>query len=131
MFGSPLPDARMVSDPGMMPMGDALSDYVLREGLIFAVFIIPLMSVTTRRLHDAGWSGRCAAPLLFLHFAVFLLQAKVLADAVQSGNPSQSPFLGLLSAITMIYNLVTIGIALLCALPSDPYTNRYGDPHFS
>ena len=55
----------------------------------------------------------------------------MLADGVQTGTPLNSPFFSLLSAITTIYNLVTIGIALLCLLPSDPDANRYGDPQFS
>ena len=131
IFGSSFPDAGMVAAPIQLNTSEVLSDYVLRDGLIFAVFVIPLMSVTTRRLHDAGWSGRYAAPLLFLHLAVFLLQAKVLADGVQAGTPVRSPFFGLLGAITTIYNIATIGIALLCALPSNPDANRYGEPQFS
>ena len=131
LLGAPLPDPGMVSNPERIDMSDVLSDYVLRQGLVFAVFVIPLMSVTTRRLHDAGWSGRCAAPLLLLHFVVFLLQAKVLADGVQTGTPLNSPFFSLLGAITTIYKLVTIGIALLCLLPSDPDANRFGAPQFS
>ena len=55
----------------------------------------------------------------------------MVADGVQSGTPFHSPFFCLLGAITTNYNLVTIGIALLCLLPSDPDANRYGEPQFS
>lgn len=129
LLSSPLLGADIVSNPDRI--GDALADYVFRQGLIFVVFIVPLMSVTTRRLHDVGRSGLCAAPLLFLHFVVFLLQAKVLADSVQLEAPEGSPYFGLLGIITTIYNIVTIGIALLCALPSTPDANRYGEPQLS
>ena len=131
ILASMVPDADLVANPDNIDIGAMLADYVTRQGLIFAVFIIPLMSVTTRRLHDTGWSGLCAGPLLLLHIVLFLLQAKVLADSVQLGTPAGSPFFGLLGTITTIYNVVLIGTALLCMKPSEPCANRYGDPQFS
>ena len=129
-FGSTMPESGMLSDSVEIEMAQILSDYMLRQGLLFAVFVIPLMSVTTRRLHDVGWSGLWAAPLLILHLAVFLLQAKVLADSVQSFDPVQSPFYGTLMTLSMIYNAAAIGIAILCVLRSNPTANGHGDPQF-
>ena len=130
LLNSPLPDAGMNSSPEQIDVGAMLRDLMTQQGLIFALFVVPLMSVTTRRLHDAGWSALYAAPLLFLHLGVFLLQSKVLADGVQTGTPVGTPWFGVLGAVTAVYNLVTIGIALLCLLPSDPYSNQYGEPQF-
>lgn len=131
LLNTPLPDVSMVSGPEQIDMGAVLRDFVTQQGLIFALFLVPLMSVTTRRLHDAGWSARYAAPLLFLHLGVFLLQAKVLADGVLTGTPVGTPWFGALGTATTIFNIYTIGIALLCLLPSDSCANQYGEPQFS
>jgi uncharacterized membrane protein YhaH (DUF805 family) len=130
ILGTSMSEPAMLADPVAIDVGQVLSDYMLRQGLLFAVFLIPLMSVTTRRLHDAGWSGLWAAPLLILHLAVFLLQAKVLADSVQLTSPEQSPFYGTFKTLTLFYNAATIGIVILCVLKSDPCANGYGDPQY-
>lgn len=128
LLGASMPEPGPTADPAAIDMRQVLSDYMLRQGLLFAVFLIPLMSVTTRRLHDAGWSGLWAAPLLVLHFAVFLLQAKVMADSVQVTSPEQSPYYGIFKTLTLFYNAATIGIVILCVLKSQPCANGYGDP---
>ena len=131
ILSSPLLGESVVGDPATINMGAILADYMMHQGLVFAVFVVPLMSVITRRLHDIGWSGLWAAPLLFLHLIVFLLQAKVIADSVRLGEATQSPYFGVLNTVTTINNLAMIAVALLCARPSEPDPNSYGNPQFS
>jgi uncharacterized membrane protein YhaH (DUF805 family) len=128
MFGTALPQSGQFGDPIAFDMNAALAEFMWKQGMLFALFVIPLMSATTRRLHDAGWSGLWAVPLPILHLVVFLLQAKVMADSVQNQAPELSPYYGICFTIAMVYNVVTLGIAILCVLPSDDYANSFGDP---
>ncbi len=131
LFGTSLPQSGELGDPVVIDMNAVLSEFMLKQGLLFALFFIPLMSATSRRLHDAGWSALWAMPLPILHLSTFLLQAKVMADSVQNQTPELSPFYGTLFTLGMVYNAVTLGIAIICALPGDEYANRFGDPQTS
>lgn len=127
-LGTDVPQSGTFGEPVQFDMNAALSQFMFKQGLLFALFVIPLMSATTRRLHDAGWSGLWAVPLPILHLATFLLQAKVMADSLQNQAPELTPYYGTAFNVSMIYNAVTLGIVIICALPGDEYSNRFGDP---
>lgn len=85
-------------------------------------FTIPLLSVTTRRLHDIGWSGLWQ----FLIFGPLLLTVLTMILSVSVGN-------GDFFEKTVVFFLGTSAVGLVIILiltlfKTSPKTNKWGAP---
>jgi len=96
----------------------------------YVVTIVPAMSVSFRRLQDAGHSGWWS--LLELAILGALFAALIVSLPAQDGATSQqaASFGPLAATSTVLFLLATLGICWHFALPSQPGPNQYGpNPH--
>jgi uncharacterized membrane protein YhaH (DUF805 family) len=100
---------------------------------IFAILLlVPSLAVTSRRIRDAGWSGKwlwtLLVPLLFLVFAV--VEAVSYLEFVSELTAEDGLALaGLLLPVLVTAFLVQIFLLVLCLLPSKSKEagNRYAE----
>ena len=79
-----------------------------------AVTVLPLAAVTTRRLHDIGWSGWWQAPIFALY--VFYLDAFI-------PNFSDS---AVMNSIFIVVGLFSLWLLFMLIRDSQVQTNKYG-----
>ncbi len=102
----------------------------LPEVLFIAITFVPVMSVSFRRLQDAGFSGWWSvAELVVLCAIVGVLYVSAPSETAEASQPENA--LGKTFLISSVLFIVaTIGIIWHFSLPSDPGPNEYGpNPH--
>jgi uncharacterized membrane protein YhaH (DUF805 family) len=102
---------------------EALNQPTPLTGLSAIVLLIPTLSVTSRRLHDAGWSGKW----LLLYITPFITLAFGVFGVVNYLQTTSSPELEAL-AVSVAYFVptllllfaVAVFFLVLCLLPTKP-----------
>ena len=105
------------------PVPDAL---LLPAGFVLEFFLfIPLLSVTTRRMHDTGKSGRVVTIMFIVMLLGFFLCLIGFASIQVTGR---SDFFAWESGLLLLSCalILAVYIVVQCLKSSDPHDNRFG-----
>ncbi|MBW8735119.1 MAG: DUF805 domain-containing protein, partial [Asticcacaulis sp.] len=94
-------------------------------GLIALVLLWPRYAVTVKRLHDRGLPFQLALVHL-LHFGVAICQTAYVFIELNAERPGNTQYWHLVLAI--LFYAILAGVLLLCLIPGNKGTNRYGRP---
>lgn len=107
---------------GLMSMIAAMGIFALIFGLVYLVFFLPNLAVSTRRLHDTGRSGWW----VMIYFGPWLLG--VLLSIANAANPSQG-VVAMSMLLSLVQLIAIIVLIVFWCLPGTQGPNQYGpDP---
>jgi uncharacterized membrane protein YhaH (DUF805 family) len=94
-------------------------------GLTQLMLALPVLAVTTRRLHDTGRSGIWVAAFCVYAIAAPVAALSVLVDIGMKGDPGGGRMATLIS-LSLGWAGFTFAMIVLCALKGSKGSNKYG-----